>query len=92
MKEWYRRFFHLDEYQKFSEEIDRENRNAVEMLSRTGIPLSFANFMVQLLAVHKPMNLMHSSWLLLYFVALLILEKTGSLKRVRNATLLMYDL
>ena len=90
MKEWYRRFFHLDEYQKFSEEIDRENRNAVEMLSRTGIPLSFANFMVQLLAVHKPMNLMHSSWLLLYFVALLILEKTGSLKRVRNATLLMY--
>ena len=72
------------------EQINAENRMAIRLLARAGIPLSIANYFAQTVLSTKGLLSLRSYWLLIYFVGLFLLEKYVIPQRCRHATVLLY--
>lgn len=73
------------------EQINQENRMAIRLLARVGIPLSIANYFAQsIIFSTSPSLTLQKYWLLVYFVSLLLLERYLLPKKCRCATILLY--
>ena len=72
------------------EQINTENRMAIRLLARAGIPLSIANYFAQTVLSTKGLLSLRSYWLLIYFASLFLLERYVIPQRCRHTTVLLY--
>ena len=82
-----------DELARNCEEVNRENRLAIRLLAIMGIPLSVANGIVQM-ALSSDMEVLsfflRTSWVTVYFVVLLVVERWVIPPDFKHATALLY--
>ena len=84
------KFLKAEEFDRCRDEINRENRLAIRLLARAGIPLSLANVLTQTLFSYPSFLYLRSAIVFLYFVTLALLEHRVLPERSDSATLLIY--
>lgn len=84
------KILHAEEFYRFQDEMNQENRLAIRLLARGGIPLAMANILTQTLFSYPAFLYLRSSMLLLYFIAVALLEHYVMPKASKHATLWIY--
>ena len=92
MKQSFFKAILADELSSRRKEVNQENRLAVQLLAIVGLPLSLVNVIVQLVLANKVSLIffIQSSWVFLYFAALLLVERKIIPKDFNHATALLY--
>ena len=83
-------FLKAEEYDRCQAEINRENRLAIRLLARAGIPLSLANVLAQTLFSYPSYLFLRSSVIFLYFVLLAVLERKLLPQESDSSTVMLY--
>ena len=82
-----------DELASCRDEVNRENRMAIRLLGMVGLPLAVANMIVQMALSTETEMLpffLRTSWVLVYFLVLLVVERWVVPKDFTRATALLY--
>lgn len=82
-----------DELARCRDEVNQENRLAIRLLGMVGLPLAVANMVVQMTLSSDTEVLpffLRTSWVLLYFLALLAVERWAIPEDYPHATALLY--
>ena len=86
-------FLRADELKQCRDEMNAENRLAIRLLAIVGVPLSLANTIVQTVLSNDAnfaVIFLRTSWVLLYFLVLLVVERWVVPKDFSHATELLY--
>ena len=77
---------------RWQKEINRENRTAIHMLAYTALPMGFINLLVQMVISRRDVSPIDASWLLLYGLFLLAVDRFLIPEKTPHATALLYVL
>lgn len=75
---------------RWQKEIARENRTAIHMLAYTALPMGFINMLVQMVISGRDVSAIDASWLLLYGLSLLAVDRFLIPEDTEHATAALY--
>lgn len=87
-----RKLLTTDEFSRWKEEINHENRLAIHMFAVSGLPLSIANIFAQTFFSRRELFSIRTLWLLFFFLALYVVERFLIPQDCRRSTAILYVL
>lgn len=86
------RFLKAEEFDRCRNEINDENRRAISLLARAGLPLSIANMLSNFVIMSDRGGGAQGLWMVLYFGLLLLIDKKVLPRDFPRATIMLYVL